>query len=419
MLTRFRILTVCIGNVCRSPLAERLLRLRLAEAGLAASYDVTSAGLRAMVGHPMEPTAAGELTRLGGDPDGFVARRLTAQMANEADLVLTATTDVRRRVVEEAPGVDAAYVHPPRVRAPRRRLLHADRPRAGRRLFAAPRRAGQGSSRRAGPHRTLRRVHARAADLAAEAVESIANAFITTQAGLIGTFGPLRSGPPEPLRFGPDTSRFHAGSWGAGRTEQGDLHEGGVHMFLRKVLGRAVAATATTGLLVAPLALATSPQLMNVACTDNQAETTTTVELEQGQAQYGTKTRVTATSTGAPVSTESFVEFKVSDGDRTVASFTKRAETDGTVSRLLPRGLVADEDLRRAGALRHVRMVGTRDLHRQQGHLRPEAGGGQQGQGEVPHHRRRRRRAGPCHRPCEVHRAQARWRGRRPQGASS
>jgi protein-tyrosine phosphatase len=103
MLTPFRILTVCIGNVCRSPLAERLLRSRLEDAGLGASYDVTSAGLRGVVGHPMEPTAAAELVRLGGDPEGFVARRLTPQLLAQADLVLTATTDIRRRVVEEAP----------------------------------------------------------------------------------------------------------------------------------------------------------------------------------------------------------------------------------------------------------------------------------------------------------------------------
>jgi hypothetical protein len=112
-------------------------------------------------------------------------------------------------------------------------------------------------------------------------------------------------------------------------------------MFLRKVLGRTVAATATTGLLVAPLALATSPQLMNVACTDNASETTTTVALERNRAQYGTKTVVTAKNTPAPTSTDSLVEYRVSEGTRTFATFTKRAETDGSVSRLLPRGLVA------------------------------------------------------------------------------
>ena len=94
-----RILTVCIGNVCRSPLMEQLLRARLPE-----GTTVTSAGVRAMVGYPMEPTALAELHRLGGDADGFVARQLTTSLAREADLVLTATADVRSRVLLEAPG---------------------------------------------------------------------------------------------------------------------------------------------------------------------------------------------------------------------------------------------------------------------------------------------------------------------------
>ena len=51
----------------------------------------------------MDASAAAELTRLGGDPSGFVARQLTASMANDADLVLTATRDIRGQVVAVAP----------------------------------------------------------------------------------------------------------------------------------------------------------------------------------------------------------------------------------------------------------------------------------------------------------------------------
>ena len=100
MSETFGVLVVCLGNLCRSPLAERLLRSRLADE---AAVDVSSAGVRAVVGAPMDASAALELSRLGGDSAGFVARQLTAAMVTEADLVLTATRALRSKVVELAP----------------------------------------------------------------------------------------------------------------------------------------------------------------------------------------------------------------------------------------------------------------------------------------------------------------------------
>ena len=95
----FRVLTVCLGNVCRSPLMERLLRDRLPE-----SFTVESAGLIALAGHPMEANAANELARLEGTSEGFVARDFTARFADSAHLVLTATAEIRSRVLTESPG---------------------------------------------------------------------------------------------------------------------------------------------------------------------------------------------------------------------------------------------------------------------------------------------------------------------------
>ena len=51
----------------------------------------------------MDPTAAMVLTQLGGDPDGFVARRLTPAIAADADLVLTMTAAHRDAVLTLAP----------------------------------------------------------------------------------------------------------------------------------------------------------------------------------------------------------------------------------------------------------------------------------------------------------------------------
>ncbi|MBM7459462.1 protein tyrosine phosphatase [Rhodococcus coprophilus] len=97
-----RILFVCTGNICRSPTAERLTTAFAVESGRD-DLDAHSAGTRALVGHGMEPTAALVLQHLGGDPDGFVARRLTPAIAEDADLILTMSEQHRGDVIELAP----------------------------------------------------------------------------------------------------------------------------------------------------------------------------------------------------------------------------------------------------------------------------------------------------------------------------
>ncbi|WP_348788954.1 low molecular weight phosphatase family protein [Leifsonia sp. NPDC080035] len=95
----FRILTVCTGNICRSPLAEQLLRRELT--GVDATLG--SAGTDALVGHPMDERAAAYSVELGGDPDGHAARQLTADTLRETELVLVASRRHRRSVVELLP----------------------------------------------------------------------------------------------------------------------------------------------------------------------------------------------------------------------------------------------------------------------------------------------------------------------------
>jgi protein-tyrosine-phosphatase len=101
----FSILYVCTGNICRSPLAERLTWLRLAQAvgAQAAGYKASSQGTGGLVGRPMDAAAATQLRRLGGDPGGFAARALTVPELQGADLILTATRGHRSRVLEEEP----------------------------------------------------------------------------------------------------------------------------------------------------------------------------------------------------------------------------------------------------------------------------------------------------------------------------
>lgn len=99
-MTTFRVLFVCIGNVCRSPLGERLLVSKLP----GGDFDISSAGVGALVGSPMVPESAVHLEAYGGSPDGFAARLLTPAMVERSDLVLTATKAIRSRVLEDSPG---------------------------------------------------------------------------------------------------------------------------------------------------------------------------------------------------------------------------------------------------------------------------------------------------------------------------
>lgn len=97
----FSVLIVCTGNICRSPIAERLLAHRLRErlgAG-AQRFAVRSAGTWGHEGSPMEPFAEATLRELGVDSEGFVARELTAPMVQDADLVLGATREHRAAAV--------------------------------------------------------------------------------------------------------------------------------------------------------------------------------------------------------------------------------------------------------------------------------------------------------------------------------
>jgi protein-tyrosine phosphatase len=97
----FSILTVCSGNICRSPMAEQLLR-----AGLAAypGIRVTSAGTVGLVGYPMDAQAAALSTRLGAtDTDAHIARELSAPIVGEAQLVFAMAREHRRAVVEYEP----------------------------------------------------------------------------------------------------------------------------------------------------------------------------------------------------------------------------------------------------------------------------------------------------------------------------
>jgi protein-tyrosine phosphatase len=93
------LLVVCIGNVCRSPMAEALLRARLP------GVDVRSAGLDARDGQPADPHAVELMRARGLDIAAHRAHRVPPGLASGADLILTMDAGQRRRLEHRLPAM--------------------------------------------------------------------------------------------------------------------------------------------------------------------------------------------------------------------------------------------------------------------------------------------------------------------------
>ncbi|WP_242108559.1 low molecular weight protein-tyrosine-phosphatase [Luteimonas aquatica] len=86
-----RLLVVCLGNICRSPMAEGALRARIEEAGLSASVRIDSAGTGGWhAGEPPDPRAIAAARRHGVDLSGLRARKLQARDFERFDALLCA-----------------------------------------------------------------------------------------------------------------------------------------------------------------------------------------------------------------------------------------------------------------------------------------------------------------------------------------
>lgn len=94
---RLRVLSVCVGNICRSPVWEFLLRHELGD-----RMESTSAGTHALVGQPVYPPMASRLDAVGVAHNG-AARQVDEPLLRQSDLILTMTRELRSRVVELVP----------------------------------------------------------------------------------------------------------------------------------------------------------------------------------------------------------------------------------------------------------------------------------------------------------------------------
>ena len=120
----YRIILVCLGNICRSPMAEAVLRAELDRAGLSQAVTVDSAGTGDwQVGKRMDRRARAELARRSYDGAPHRARQVEPAWLARRDLVLAMDrhnlADLRRMAGDD-----------PAERA-RIRLLRSFDPRSG------------------------------------------------------------------------------------------------------------------------------------------------------------------------------------------------------------------------------------------------------------------------------------------------
>jgi protein-tyrosine phosphatase len=93
------ILTVCVGNICRSPVAEALLRARLPE------HTVASAGTGAVVGHNIDPTARDVAQAAGVIMTEHSAKQFTCEIGEQYDLILVLEGGHKREIERIAPAL--------------------------------------------------------------------------------------------------------------------------------------------------------------------------------------------------------------------------------------------------------------------------------------------------------------------------
>lgn len=104
-----KIAVVCLGNICRSPLAEGLLRARAEAAGLALRLDSVGIG-RWHLGQPPDPRAVDVAARHGIDISGLRARQIDSHDYRRFDLLLCADRGIRSEVLRRRPADAGAEV---------------------------------------------------------------------------------------------------------------------------------------------------------------------------------------------------------------------------------------------------------------------------------------------------------------------
>jgi protein-tyrosine phosphatase len=103
------ILFLCLGNICRSPLAEGAARVAFADAGIVAMLDSAGTG-DWHIGHPPDPRAQAEARRRGVDIGDLRGRQLAPEDFYRFDLILAADGENLREARALAPADATARV---------------------------------------------------------------------------------------------------------------------------------------------------------------------------------------------------------------------------------------------------------------------------------------------------------------------
>ncbi|HVZ81799.1 MAG TPA: low molecular weight protein arginine phosphatase [bacterium] len=99
-----KVLFVCTGNTCRSPMAEGLLKKMAKDQGL--DLEVRSAGLAAFAGLPVAPEAVEACRTKDVDISGHQTQPLGKNLVMESDLILTMTAKHKEMIVKKMPALE-------------------------------------------------------------------------------------------------------------------------------------------------------------------------------------------------------------------------------------------------------------------------------------------------------------------------
>ena len=91
------ILVVCVGNICRSPMAEYLIKRQHPD------LQIDSAGLSAMVGHTADDKAIACMDTLDIDMRSHIAKQINAELIKKADLVLVMSSNQQKHIEQKWP----------------------------------------------------------------------------------------------------------------------------------------------------------------------------------------------------------------------------------------------------------------------------------------------------------------------------
>ncbi|WP_368570876.1 low molecular weight protein-tyrosine-phosphatase [Acinetobacter haemolyticus] len=91
------ILVICVGNICRSPMAEYLLKQAYPQ------LHIESAGISGLTGHPADEKALHCMQALDIDMSAHIAKKLKAEHLKKADLVLVMSQNQQKHIEQTWP----------------------------------------------------------------------------------------------------------------------------------------------------------------------------------------------------------------------------------------------------------------------------------------------------------------------------